>query len=258
MTRILSFDNILNFRDFGDYATRDGGHVRGRRLFRSAHLSSASEADLAQLAALDIGLVSDLRHAPERARQPNRWPARPRTTIELPTAANKDSDTMAPHEAFTKYTLKEAAQASEYMKNSYRARPHDPVFIESFSRTLAHMSSTGEGVVVHCAAGKDRTGTMVALILAALGVDDDTIMDDYMMTMDAIDIEALLTPAAAAMSKRYERELSPDILRPLFIVTPDYLKESLDAIGDMEAYLTGVMGLTSAHRDALRAHYLRG
>lgn len=259
MTRIIPFENIYNFRDFGDYATRSGGHIKPRRLFRSAHLSSASEADLSQIRELGIRTIADLRHRPERDRQPNRWPAdHAAVTITNAEADDKsDPDAMAPHEAFTKYTLQEADQAREYMMNSYRTRPDDPGFRHSFSQTLKTMARTGEPVLIHCAAGKDRTGTLAALILGALDVDMDTVMDDYMLTMQAIDIDALLSPAAKAMSQRYERALSPEILRPLFIVEPDYLQASLETIGDMERYLSSALDITPAERDALRAHYLR-
>jgi len=197
-------------------------------------LASASEADLNQIADLNIGLVSDLRHRPERKRQPNRWPEKPRTTLEFPDAKEASGDTMAPHEAFTKHTLKEAHQADAYMKMSYENRPSDPAFQSIFSQTLAHMAETGEPILIHCAAGKDRTGTLAAIILSALGVSDDTIMEDYMLTMQAIDIENYLGKAAPMMSQKYQRGLSVDALRPLFIVAPDYLERSLKSIGNMD------------------------
>ncbi|WP_371396130.1 tyrosine-protein phosphatase [Fretibacter rubidus] len=256
MTRILSFDNILNFRDFGDYPTTDGRHVKAGRLFRSAHLASASETDLEKIAALNIGLVSDLRHKPERTRQPNRWPdGRAAKVVEFPDPPNA-SETMAPHEAFTKYDLQHANDARNYMRGSYLARPNDPAFQSSFVQTLRFMADTGEPILIHCAAGKDRTGTLAALILGVLGVPQEVIMEDYMLTMTAVDIEAYLTPASKMMSQKYERELHPDMLRPLFHVEPDYLAQSLDAIGDLDNYLHKTLGLTEAERLKMSDHYL--
>ena len=256
MTRILPFENILNFRDFGDYPTRNGAQVKAGRLFRSAHLSNASDTDLDKIAGLNIGLVSDLRYKPERARQPNRWPeSRPVKVVEFPDPPHA-SETMAPHEAFTKYDLKRADDARNYMRGSYLARPNDPAFQSSFVRTLRFMAETGEPILIHCAAGKDRTGTLAALILGALGVAEDVIMEDYMLTMSAVDIESFLSPAAKAMSVKYERELHPDMLRPLFHVEPDYLQQSLEAIGDIDNYLHKILGLTVAERTKMTEHYL--
>ena len=257
MTRILNFEQIYNFRDFGDYPTQDGGHVKLGRLFRSAHLSNASEADLNKFAALNIGLISDLRHKPERVRQPNRLPGghnmRVFEFLDPPNA----SEAMAPHEAFTKYDLQKADDARNYMRSSYLARPDDPAFQDSFSRTLKFMAETGEPILIHCAAGKDRTGTLAALILGALGVPPDVIMEDYMLTMQAIDIESFLTPAAKSMSKKYDRVLNADMLRPLFHVEPDYLEQSLRSIGNLDDYLRDRLGLTDQERTQIREHYLQ-
>jgi len=256
MTRLLEFENILNFRDFGDYATKSGAHIKPRHLFRSAHLASASEEDLKQIEALNIGLVSDLRHKPERARQPNRWPDKPRRTLEFPDRPEAAGDKMAPHEAFTKHTLQEAHQADAYMKNSYENRPSDPAFQSIFADTLIHMAETGDPILIHCAAGKDRTGTLAAIILSALNVAKDTIMEDYMLTMQAVDIENYLGQAAPMMSKKYERGLSIDALRPLFIVNPQYLEKSLNTIGDMDDYIHKTLGITDTQREAIHNQYL--
>lgn len=258
--RLLDFDNIYNFRDFGNYSTEDGRRVSARKLFRSAHLASASASDLAQVKDFDIRIITDLRHRPERDRQPNLWPdghaAQTITNKEAQVLGADDGrEAMAPHEAFTKYTLQEAHQARDYMIKSYRTRPDDPGFRHSFGTTLKTMAATGDPLLIHCAAGKDRTGTLAAIILGALGVDGDTIMEDYMLTLRAIDIDAMLSPAAKAMSKRYERTLKPEILRPLFIVEPDYLQASLETIGNLDSYLSDALGISTAERDALRAHY---
>lgn len=257
MTRILTFEKILNFRDFGNYPTQDGGHIKPGRLFRSAHLASASETDLNKFAELDIGLVSDLRHKPERVRQPNRLPEGHNTrVIEFLDPPNA-SEAMAPHEAFTKYDLQKADDARNYMRGSYRARPNDPAFQDSFGRTLKFMAETEKPILIHCAAGKDRTGTLAALILGALGVAPDIVMEDYMLTMQAVDIESFLSPAAKSMSEKYDRMLDPDMLRPLFHVEPEYLEQSLNAIGNLDDYLHGSLGLTDQERTQLRAHYLQ-
>ena len=256
MSRILAFENILNFRDFGDYPALDGRHIKPGHLYRSAHLASASEGDLSGISALNIGLISDLRHKPERSRQPNRWPeGRPAKVVEFPDPPNA-SDTMAPHEAFTKYDLQHADDARNYMRGSYLARPNDPAFQSIFSQTLKFMAETGEPILIHCAAGKDRTGTLAALILAALGADKDVIMDDYMLTMKAIDIDSFLVPAAAMMKERHGRDYSPEALRPMFGVEPSYLENSLKTMGDMDAYISNELGITSKERDAIHENYL--
>ena len=257
MSRIYSFDEIRNFRDFGQYTTPRGDKIASGKLFRSAHFSAASEQDLEKIAALDIGLIVDLRHLPERERQPNRWPdIKPAKTFAYPDPEDSDSYKVAPHEAFMKERLETADDARNYMNQSYKARPSDPGFRRIFSDTLKHMADTGEGIVIHCAAGKDRTGTLAAVIQGALGVDRDTIMDDFMLTMEAVDVESYLEPAAKMMTQRFGRPFSPDALRPMFGVEPSYLENALASIGNMDAYISDVLGISSQDREKIHEKYL--
>ena len=71
-SRIHAFDALDNFRDYGGYDTAAGRALRSGRLFRSAHQASVSAADLERLAALDLGVVVDLRRPVERRRQPSK------------------------------------------------------------------------------------------------------------------------------------------------------------------------------------------
>jgi len=257
MERLYKFDNIVNFRDFGGYATHDGRQLKPAKLFRSANFHRSNPTDLSRLAQLDIRLLVDLRYAPERAKQPNKWPDKSQTRV-LPfedIGGLRDPD-IAPHEAFTKNDLREAEDARNYMIKSYTARPSDPGFVSIFSQTLKHMAETGDNIVIHCAAGKDRTGTLAAIIHSALGVDSETIMQDYMLTMKAVDIESFLKPAAQMMAQRYNRDYSLESLRPMFGVEPSYLESSLGAIGDMQAYIRDELEISEAELRALRAQYL--
>ncbi len=260
--RLKPFDTIYNFRDFGGYAGRDGRPVRTGLLFRSAHLNGLSEADRAEIDALPIGAVIDLRHAPERKKQPSIWP-QTEGRAEVLTQPLKDGEaaqTVAPHEAFAETQLYTADDARGYMMRSYTARPHDEGFKALFRDTLNRMGGDVEegnaGVLVHCAAGKDRTGTLVALIQGLLGVSMDDIMADYMLTETAVDIDAILKPAAALYTKRYGRPMDADALRPMFGVEPGYLEASLNAMGDMERYAADTLGFDGERLARMRERYL--
>lgn len=255
--RIKKFETIFNFRDFGGYQTSDGASVKTDKLFRSAHLNNTNDADKARLAELDIGLIVDLRHAPERERQPTRWPEehKPRR-LTYPDPAGSDSGKVAPHEAFMKHDLHKPEDARNYMLGSYKARPHDDGFKTIFGDTLRHMAETGDPILVHCAAGKDRTGTLCAVILGALDVDQETQMRDFMLTMEAVDIDAFLKPAAQMFAQRYGRVIDAESIRPMFGVEEAYLQSSFEAIDDMQGYIRDHLGITDKEKAAIKAAYL--
>lgn len=255
--RIKKFETVFNFRDFGGYQTEQGGKIKANKLFRSAHLNNTNEADRARLAELDIGLIIDLRHAPERERQPTNWPeGKAPRWLTYPDPEHGESGKIAPHEAFMKHDLHKAEDARNYMLGSYGQRPHDDGFKQIFGDTLRHMAATGDSILVHCAAGKDRTGTLCAVIKGALGVDEKTIYEDFMLTMTAVDIDSFLEPAAQMFTKRYGRSIDPEAIRPMFGVEEAYLQSSLEAIQDMQSYLSDVLGITAKEKAALRAAYL--
>ena len=110
---------------------------------------------------------------------------------------------------------------------------------------------------MHCAAGKDRTGTLCALIQGVLGVSREDIMADYMLTLEAVDVESIITPAAAMFSKRYGREIDPEALWPMFGVAPEFLESSLDGMGDIETYAKEKLGIKDTELDSIRQQYLQ-
>jgi len=250
--RILDFQNILNMRDFGGYAGKYGLLSSGR-LFRSAHLNNASSKDLEKLRALDIGLIVDLRYLAERERQPNKWPAGHGAKT---LAFDATRSGQAPHEAFMQNDLNVAEDARQYMLASYSDRPGNASFQAIFRDTLLNMAGESDSLLVHCAAGKDRTGTLVALIQALLGMSDADIMEDYMLTMTAVDVDSFLSPAALMMEKRFGRPYDPESLRPMFGVEAQYLDAALKNMGDPEKYAVDVLGLTADQMTKVRSNYI--
>ncbi len=262
--RNYDFQSIYNFRDFGGYAGQDGRPVKTGRLFRSAHLAALSPEDVSAIGDLDIHLIVDLRHAPERVKQPSRFPTPQPHVHEYPDGPKGKTAKVAPHEAFLEHELYTAADAHGYMMRSYTARPHDAGFQKIFADTIRFMAAAEDaaaaGVLVHCAAGKDRTGTLCALIQSTLGVSREDIMADYMMTLKAVDIDKIIGPAAAMFTERYGRSIDAEAIWPMFGVMPEFLNAALDGMldsaGRIDSYLTDRLNIDLSDIDRMRDRYL--
>ncbi len=253
LNRVLPLDRVLNFRDFGGYETASGARVARGRLYRSAHFADASDADMSKLDAMKIAVVVDLRRPEERAREPNRWPGQGGRTI---SAGGGHGDALPPHlEALLQDNLT-AASVAGYMRRIYREFPFEPRHIELYRAWFLELAK-GEGpAVIHCAAGKDRTGLGCALTLHALGVNEEAIFADYEFTNAVLDLDARLPRIQARMEERLGRKFAPEALRPMLGVAPDYLRGALDAIqaqaGSLDAYLAETLGVGTRERDSLR------
>lgn len=254
MPKDFRLESVRNFRDFGGYKTASGDNLVSGKLFRAAHFNETNAQDKTVLDGLELDLIVDLRHAPERKRQPNTYPSVEDVRTFFMDEPGEPPQ-FAPHEMFLKERLETAEDARNYMLGSYSRRPDNPAFQGIFADTLNYMAETGGPLVVHCTAGKDRTGTLVAIIHRVLGVSSADIMQDYMMTMQAVDVESYLEPAAKFMSERFERKIDPNALRPMFGVEPAFLEAALDTMSDFDAYVSDFLNITQTDVTAIRKNY---
>lgn len=247
MTRHLPLEGIDNFRDFGDYPALGGRRLKRGRLYRSAAHAKATDADLKALAALGIAVVVDLRRREERAREPSRRPPGFAGVVIVNDEPHAE-DSWRNHIAAGDVT---AASFRDYMFDYYRKAPFDARHIDLFSRYFQALAGIDGPVLIHCAAGKDRTGTVVALALEAAGVPREAIAADYMASADRI--EAIFGRLLSSETYRHELEgHDPQNHAPL-PGTIERVLELLDAqYGSALAFLTA-HGLTDADLERLRA-----
>ncbi|WP_158766819.1 tyrosine-protein phosphatase [Terricaulis silvestris] len=250
----MNFDRILNFRDFGGWDTAAGGRIARGKLYRSASFHDATDADIARLNAMDLRFVVDLRRPEERAHEPTKWSNENCRVIFNDEGAGGSS--LPPHLVALLQSDLTPQATRAYMLSLYREIPYDPRLIRLYRDWFAALGEGGAGVV-HCAAGKDRTGIICALTLMTLGVDEETVFADYDFTNQAVDIEKRMPKIQARMEERLARKLDPAALRPMLGVEIDYLRAALDEIafkhGGVDAYLADVLGVGAAERESLRA-----
>lgn len=254
--RRLAMDGTPNFRDFGGYAAADGRHVKWGSLYRSGQLSSLSDEDLALLKSLDIDLICDFRREDEQEKDPTRLPTGAQTQIlSLPIIPGSNA-------AYFEQMGSNWDDGPEQMFAFMLDVNRDLALAqgEAYRRMFERMLNIDEArILVHCSAGKDRTGFAAAIILLALGVSHDRVMQDYLLSARYFhphrEIERL--------KQKYGLETLPEAaILPMLEVHEVYLNEALDSIhkqfDTLEAYLREELGVGDAEREALRARYLVG
>ena len=251
--RLVNFDRVLNFRDFGGWDTADGGKVARGKLYRSASFHDATDADMTRLNAMDLRFMVDLRRPEERAHEPTKWSNENCRIIFNDEGAGGSS--LPPHLVALLQSDLTPQATRDYMISLYREIPYDPRLIRLYRDWFAALGEGGAGVV-HCAAGKDRTGIICALTLMTLGVDEETVFADYEFTNQAVDLEKRMPKIQARMEERLSRKLDPAALRPMLGVELDYLRNALNEIearsGSVENYLQQELGVGPEQSGALR------
>lgn len=250
--RVLIFDGIHNFRDYGGYPA-DGGRLRRGVLWRSGHHRDASKSDLSKVDALGLRTVFDLRGNSERENHPCR--RSDSFDAEVILFDGETASGIAPHE--------EAAQgegpeetAHRRMRWVYRSIPFRPTLNTVLRQYYDVLAMRDAPSLIHCFAGKDRTGIAVWVLHRLLGVHPDDAMEDYLLTNTAGNNEARINAAIAAM-RATGQEVDERRMRIVMGVAPEYLEvaigELLARYGSVEAYAEAELDVDKAKVERLRA-----
>ncbi|MFF3223401.1 tyrosine-protein phosphatase [Nocardia suismassiliense] len=222
--RSLTLQGVQNARDLGGYRTGTGQTVRTGLVYRTGQLNNATPADLAELSGRQVRVVDDLRTIYERAIGPDKLPAG--------ASANWDDVIgQAPPEVLIS-TLTGG-------DSLYRAFITAPGANQAFAAVLHDIIATDGAVLFHCTAGKDRTGWTAAVLLTLLGVDRDTVDQDYLL------------------SNQYRNANPAD---PINGVQQPWLDAAFDQVnqtyGSFDNYLRAGLQLTDTDLAALKAKLL--
>jgi len=242
--RHLNLSGASNFRDLGGYPTADGRTVRWRQIFRSNHLGHLTDSDVAVLRELGVRSAFDFRGTEERTAALCGMPE-----IAVHSLPVEPTVVAALRAIMAAGTPLSTDHAVEVMRGSYSGyvQNNTPHFRTLFAHLLEEDRAP---LVIHCTAGKDRTGFACALILHTLGVSEDIISEDY-----------LLTNRFYRRDPNHSSDLPDDIKQVLGSVQTSFLAAAFEAInadyGDRETYLRDGLGLGNAERAHLEARYLQ-
>jgi protein tyrosine/serine phosphatase len=255
MTALPRLEGVDNFRDFGGYPTVYGRRLKRGRLLRSASHGRATDADLQALADLSIAVVVDLRRKSEREREPSRR----HPDFAGAVIVNDEDGPDTWHDHIRRSDLS-AASFRDYLINYYRAAPFEPRHIDLFRRYFAALELAEGPVLIHCAAGKDRTGLLAALTHHLAGVRPEDILADYLLTNEAARIDERTPLMAAAIAEMTGRAPSEEAVRVALGVEAAYLEAAFAEItrrhGGLDVYLSEVIGLSPERAGALAARLM--
>ena len=260
-------ETLGNARELGGYVSHDGRKVKRGVLLRSAKPIGASAADLERLKnEYNLHTITDFRMSYEREAEPN-----PKidgvTDVWCPIidedmiSANVNSSSESAKSMTTFERLKIAVDngiVTDKMYVVFLSLEQGKKGYSEFFRQLLALPE-GKSLLFHCTQGKDRTGVGAMLILSALGVDEDTIMQDYMLTniFNAGLIEkekkmlAQYNLSDAALQKYLSvmDQVNPQYMQNAF----DYLKENY---GSVKGYITKELGVTEKYIGKLKNKFL--
>jgi protein-tyrosine phosphatase len=246
-----------NFRAVLPYPAADGRHLRAGMLYRSGELSRLSDADLGVIAGLGIKLVCDLRTSRERSEFASRWPdGTGHRLLDLP---DREDSGAGPEKIFLQIASETGeAGALKAMDRLYRSKP--AAYANSLRVLFAEILAGGAlPLLIHCHAGKDRTGFVTAMLLSAVGISRADIIDDYVTTVRFFPVEEEARAVAGWARRSFGHEINPDSARPLADAKRDYIEAAFAEIderwGGTAAYLRKA-GLDDAARDRLRGMLL--
>ncbi len=252
----LRFDRIANFRDMGGHTTHAGRRLAAGRLLRSGHLADASDADVKKLEAFGLRRVFDFRtetdieqegsdrltSTAENVLLPMPDPAKGADIRKLMVGTTVDDL----HGIFGDGKAERMMVESAAGLVRERREPYT-LFLKALARA-DHVPA-----LFHCSAGKDRAGWAGSIVLLSLGVPEDQVIEQYLLSNRAGD-------EIIERQRQAGNEFWHEALAPLVGVREEYIQSSFDAVaedwGDFDTYLSQGLGVSDEERESLRKNLL--
>ena len=252
----LDTDGIHNFRDYGGWEVVGGGRVKTGVLWRSGQHIGASDGDLQAVSLLGIRTIVDLRGASERERNPCK---RPEGFDGEVFFYDGETSSSPPHMDVDEGTTTEEF-ARQRMLGVYTRMPRNVAIISMFARYFRLLAERDGPSLVHCFAGKDRTGVAAMLMLHVLGVSRENQMAEFLRTNEAPTLEVLAAQSVPGIEQRLGRKLDDGAIKALLEVREDYLETFWQVVEEehvtLDAYIEGTLGVDELLKEQLRNRFV--
>lgn len=245
---ILPLEGCHNFRAVAGWRSSGGKALVSGRLFRSGGLDQLTNADHTRISALDIRQVFDLRSSAEIGRAPSRWPLEhvPQSWSGAESAAEADLTAVMQRTDVAAHSYHEA------MLGVYARFPDDLApAVGALGESI--LSREAGATLIHCTAGKDRTGFVVAMLLHAIGLRNEDIMADYLLSNASYDAAFAKFNGDGRLDAVEER--APGAIAMLVGVHPEYLQAAVESaishFGSLNTWFEKRAGLDGKQRKRL-------
>lgn len=243
---------VNNFRDLGGYKTNSGHTIKPGFIFRSGHLGDLSKTDYENFSSLDVKSNFDLRSDKERNAKPNLLPASTQIIKVpiIPGNKNKFFEWLKEEKITENELIVAMEEIYQDLVLSYTAS-----YKQVFNSIL---NGEQQPILINCSLGKDRTGIMSALILTALDVPKETIIDDYLLSNNMV----LSEDDISKLAKMYElhSNTSSSCIKALLGVRSSYIEMAFETInkeyGSLSQYINSGLDLDKEKLQILKRNFL--
>lgn len=259
-TRMLNIKNGHNFRELGGYQTQDGHHLKYHKVVRSGHLCDLSAADQTYLNYYGVFQDIDFRSSAEVKDGPDRVPSQAEYIFN-PVFSEDETHSTEDAEKLANELNENPHVGYQRMVDAYHNLVTDAHAIKAYQRffeLLLANDQPDQAILFHCTGGKDRTGMGAYFLLNALGVDQATIRQDYLMTNEVT--KDFLDDFLASLKKKGHNSISIENSRAFWVVDPGYLAQAEADIkamsGNVHNYLKYELNVNDNDLADLRKIYL--
>lgn len=238
----LTIQGDRNFRDLGGIIGENGKKIAHNKLFRSGRLARITDADIDTIQNIGIKRIIDLRTKMERQETPDKE-IEGVTNLHIPLLEGDIG-------AYIRRIMSKELDAKEFMIEFYGTI--DSLKIASWTR-IFDLLEKEEPTLWHCSSGKDRTGMTTTLILASLGVDEKTIIKEFMISNYYLEETHNRTLANFEKSNGLEMK---DLISPLMILEEIYITTFLNSIKKEYGSINNFLKVLGVDFKKMKANYL--
>jgi protein-tyrosine phosphatase len=254
----FKFTGVANFRDIGGYSVGSGHKIKSGLIFRSGELSGLTPGDQQMIERLNIRYEVDLRTDAERSANPSNWGKKAPQVISISVGMPRGSTPQASIRQFSE--VKDAAQAKMQMAQTTANLAINGA--GDIGKVLGELARENGPALIHCTAGKDRTGVTVAILMTLLGASREDVDHEYLRSNESVEAQLQRQKAREQSGKDVNSlsGLDPAVLKAMMGTDASYMdavfREINTKYGSFDAYTRDGLKLTPAQIAQLRKNLI--